>query len=275
MSEIKVGDIKLVYEIRGEGPSIININGTGLSSALWWQMPLGQMLLDAGYQVITFDNRGIPPSDVPPPPFTVEEMAQDTIGLLEHIDKGPYILMGASLGGLIAQTVCLQKPKLVKAVIFIVGCGNFSAYLKPFIQGWIDYTKTGKLEKSVLTALNLPLFIPPTEYSNAASIQAAIEIGQVFTPAESGGCLGQYYADQKWGNEEHIAELRGLKMPALAIANEFDPLFPPVLVKKAVAMMPKGEYVEIPNASHVSLNPDNSKQTDSAIFDFISRHASV
>src|SRR5919197_374410 len=126
MPEVDVRGIKLVYDVHGEGTPIVMICGTGQPAAMWAMAGGFDAQLNAGYQVVTFDNRGIAPSDVPPPPYTVEEMADDAIGLLDHLDRGPYILQGASLGGLITQTIALQRPDLVRACIFVVGCGNFS-----------------------------------------------------------------------------------------------------------------------------------------------------
>jgi pimeloyl-ACP methyl ester carboxylesterase len=102
MAEVRVGGVNLSYEIRGEGPPVLLICGTLQPAASWW-MICGQALVDAGRTVIAFDNRGVPPSDVPLPPYTVEQMAHDAIGLMDHLALGPYDLIGASLGGLIAR----------------------------------------------------------------------------------------------------------------------------------------------------------------------------
>jgi pimeloyl-ACP methyl ester carboxylesterase len=58
-------------------------------------------------------------------------------------------------------------------------------------------------------------------------------------------------------------------MPALAIAGEYDWIFPPALVRQAVAQMPDGEFVEIAGATHVSL--DKGDEINAAILDFLAR----
>jgi pimeloyl-ACP methyl ester carboxylesterase len=273
MSEVQVGQVKLNYEVRGHGSPVVNINGTGRSAELWWQLGLGQKLLDARYQVIAFDNRGIPPSDVPPPPYSVPQMAQDAIGLLEYLNRGPYILNGSSLGGLITQTVALQRPDLVHVAVFNFGCGNFSAFIRPFLRSWVELLEKGDPPHSVITALMLPISIPPTLWANNTAVDEALKIIPTFLPKDTVGLLGQYHANLLWSKEDHVEELIGLKMPALAIANEYDMVFPPALVKEAVSRMPKGGYVEILGATHISFNPNHQKQKDSAILQFLSRHA--
>jgi pimeloyl-ACP methyl ester carboxylesterase len=272
MSEVQVGQVKLSYEVRGHGSPVVNINGTGRSAELWWQLGLGQKLLDAGYQVIAFDNRGIPPSDVPPPPYSVPQMAQDAIGLLEHLDRGPYALIGSSLGGLITQTVALHRPDLVQVAVFNFGCGNYSAFIRPFIRSWVELLEKGDPPYSVITALMLPISIPPTQWGNNTAVDEALKIIPTFLPKGPVGLLGQYHANLLWSKKDHVEELIGLKMPALAIANEYDMVFPPALVKEAASRMPKGEYLEILGAAHVSFNPKHQKQRDSAILQFLSHH---
>jgi pimeloyl-ACP methyl ester carboxylesterase len=243
-----------------------------MSARLWWESELTQNLLDAGYQVIAFENRGIPPSDVPPAPYSVSQMAQDTIDLLEHLDRGPYTLMGASLGGLITQTVALQRPSLVHTAVFINGCGNYSAFMRPYLRIFVELYEKDSPPHTVMTVLYLPLFIPPTQYANENMNEEVLKIIPAFFPENPMGLLGQYHAGLSWSKEDHVEELKGLQIPALAIANEYDVCFPPDCVKNAVSQMPKGEYVEVTGATHVDLNPENKKKRNSSILQFLSRH---
>ena len=66
-------------------------------------------LVAAGYQVATFDNRGVEPSSSPPAPYSVEGMAADTIVLLDHLGwVDPVRIAGHSMGGWIAETLVLE-----------------------------------------------------------------------------------------------------------------------------------------------------------------------
>ena len=74
--------------------------------------------------------------------------------------------------------------------------------------------------------------------------------------------------------EDHVNELAGLKVPVLAIANEFDIYFPPSFVQKAVSKIPNAEYVEIKGAPHVAMNSEDRGKIISAVLDFLSRRTS-
>ncbi|NEB67029.1 alpha/beta hydrolase, partial [Streptomyces fulvissimus] len=73
----------------------------------------------AGYRVVTFDNRGIPPTDVCADGFTVDDMVADTAGLIEHLGLGPCRVVGTSLGAHVAQELCLARPELVSQVVLL------------------------------------------------------------------------------------------------------------------------------------------------------------
>jgi len=80
-----VNGIEIAYEVHGEGEPIVLVCGTGQRSDSWGFLGMVNEPVEQGYQVITFDNRGVAPSGCPRGPYTVEMMADDTIGLIEHL----------------------------------------------------------------------------------------------------------------------------------------------------------------------------------------------
>jgi pimeloyl-ACP methyl ester carboxylesterase len=204
--------------------------------------------------VTTFDNRGMPPSEVTPGPYTVDGMADDAIGLLEHLGGGPRILMGASLGGLITQTVCLRRPDLVRAAVFLMGCGNFSHYARTMMQGDVELNRAGITLPPTMGALRyVELMMAPDRRGDNATFDALMAMADVLGTPDPVGFAGQLEADLAWAYEDHVAELSGLTMPALVFASEHDPMFPPALAKEAVAAMPNGRFAEIVGANHVPI----------------------
>ena len=102
MASVVVNGVRLAYEVSGDGDPVLLIAGTGMPASAW-ELHGAPTLRDAGYRVITFDNRGTGDSDGPPGPYTVTEMAADTAGLLEHLGYGTALVVGLSLGGSIAR----------------------------------------------------------------------------------------------------------------------------------------------------------------------------
>ena len=109
MPEVALDDVTIAYEVTGEGEPIVLVCGCG-QPAIAWHVGLAPLLTAAGYQVITFDNRGIAPSSSPPAPYSVAEMVADTIGLLDHLELATARVAGHSMGGWIAETMAARHP---------------------------------------------------------------------------------------------------------------------------------------------------------------------
>ncbi len=276
MAKVKVGDINLSFEVEGEGPPLVIVNGGGASVAQMKEIGANdQKKLLAEYKLIRFDNRGIPPTDAPLPPYTINQMADDTIGLLEYLNLAPYNMMGESMGGLITQTVAVKRPDLVSSAIFIAGIGNSPVFAKIISQAYLDLLVNPDIPTSILKALMLINTIPKHHWDNDDIVSPTLDILSGFiTESSNQNVLGHSTASRNWMKEDHIDELANLKAPVLAIANEFDIYFPPSFVQKAVSKIPDAEYVEIKGAPHIAMNPEDREKIISAVLDFLSRRIS-
>ena len=67
MAVLELDDVRLAYEDRGDGDPVVLVCGCG-QPAISWDLGIAQGLLEAGFRVVTFDNRGVAPSSSPPAP---------------------------------------------------------------------------------------------------------------------------------------------------------------------------------------------------------------
>ena len=114
MPAVKVNDINMYYEIRGDGEPLVLIAGLGTDLTIYEPIIAR---LSKKYRVIAFDNRGVGRTDKPDIPYTIEMMADDTAGLLKAIGIKQAHVLGISMGGRIAMALTLQNPDLVKSLI--------------------------------------------------------------------------------------------------------------------------------------------------------------
>jgi pimeloyl-ACP methyl ester carboxylesterase len=106
----------MYYEVHGEGEPLALIVGLGTDISEWGAIIDG---LAQRYQVIAFDNRGAGRTDKPNQPYTVEEMADDTDGLLRALGVERAHILGVSLGGRIALALALNHPERVARLVLV------------------------------------------------------------------------------------------------------------------------------------------------------------
>lgn len=130
--------IDIAYEQFGEpeAPTLLLIMGLG-TQMLGWPDGFCQILASSGVHVIRFDNRDAGLSshlvDAPAPDvraalagstgsgsYTLSNMAADTVGLLDALHLTGVHLVGASMGGMIAQTVAIEYPERVRSLTSIM-----------------------------------------------------------------------------------------------------------------------------------------------------------
>jgi pimeloyl-ACP methyl ester carboxylesterase len=106
--------VKIAWEAHGEGRTLLLIQGLGY--ARWSWDPIVPALAGR-YRVISFDNRGIGESDKPPGPYTARELAIDALQVLDEAGIGRAHVLGASLGGMIAQELAVAQPGRVDKLV--------------------------------------------------------------------------------------------------------------------------------------------------------------
>ncbi len=136
VSRVRANGIELAYETFGErgAPAIVLIAGLG-TQMLMWPDELCAQLAAAGHFVVRFDNRDMGLSthldQLAAPglrdivarrraPYGLDDMAQDTIGLIDALDLGRVHLVGVSMGGFIAQTVALRAPERLRTLTLLM-----------------------------------------------------------------------------------------------------------------------------------------------------------
>src|SRR5689334_5742139 len=108
---------EIYWEQQGEGPPVLLIMGLSFTLEMWFRVlpPLLQ-----GYRAIVFDNRGVGRTGVPAGPYWIPQMARDAVAVLDAAGVENAHIMGASMGGMIAQELALSAPERVRSLV--LGC---------------------------------------------------------------------------------------------------------------------------------------------------------
>ena len=107
-------DVELYWESTGAGAPVLLVMGLGMTATGWWRtVPV----LAERLRVIAFDNRGVGRSGRPPGPYSVADMADDCVAVLDAAGERRAHVYGLSLGGMIAQELALRHPERVARLV--------------------------------------------------------------------------------------------------------------------------------------------------------------
>ena len=121
MPTVEVNSINMYYEVHGEGEPLVVIWGIGGEISTFVDYMDN---LDKDYKLIFFDNRGTGRTDEPNGPYSIEMMAEDTIGLMDKLDIKSAHILGISMGSRIALVIAAKYPERVKSLILNVAAAR-------------------------------------------------------------------------------------------------------------------------------------------------------
>lgn len=117
MPKAKVNGININHKVQGQGEPLVLIMGLS-GDQRSWVFQTGPFMKH--YRVITFDNRGVGKSDKPVGGYSSKMMADDTLGLMDHLGIKKAHILGVSMGGHIAQALAINYPERVNKLV--LGC---------------------------------------------------------------------------------------------------------------------------------------------------------
>ncbi len=272
MSKAKINDIEMYYEVRGptslpEGQAepLLLIMGLG-ANATSWEMQIPDFSRE--YRVIAFDNRGAGRSDKPQSPYTMPQMADDAVGLLDHLAIGSAHVFGMSMGGMIAQDLALRYPQRVRALVLggtMAGGPNAVLAGPQLIQQWAS-TATLPLEQAIENGLH---FLYSDEFiarNRDRLMQRALEMAHLQPPMQA--LQRQFMAVVQFNTYERLGEI---KAPTLIIAGTDDKIVPAENARILAEKIPGAELVELEGAGHGFL-AEKAAETNSTVLAFLRRH---
>src|ERR1700741_2472888 len=121
------GTVELHWKSSGEGPAVPLMAGQGMRVAAWWTtIPV----LARSFRVIAFDNRDTGRSSHLAWPYSVAQMADDAVAVLDAAGERRAHVYGISLGSLVPQEVALRRSDRVQALVLgASSAGGYAAYM--------------------------------------------------------------------------------------------------------------------------------------------------
>ncbi|MFD4948307.1 alpha/beta fold hydrolase [Streptomyces sp. NPDC058239] len=268
MPFVNTNGIRLAYERQGRGEPVLLIMGSGAAGRAW-TMHQTPALNAAGYETITFDNRGIAGSDAPPGAYTLDELVADTAGLMEALGLGPCRVVGTSMGAMIAQELALSRPGLVRSAVLMSSRARADALRRAHSAADRVLRESGvKLPPSYEALRTVLEMMSPTTLNDEAAVATWLEIFEL-SGGSTQAAAGQDSVSESLGDRRQA--LRGVTVPCRVISFSDDLICPPHLAGEVADAIPGCDLVEIPGCGHLGYL-ERPEAVNAAIIDFLDQH---
>lgn len=266
MPYVSANGIRLAYQRAGSGEPVVLIMGQAAGGNVWtmFQVPA---LNKAGYEAITFDNRGIPPSDAPPGDYSLADLVADTAGLIEALDAGPCRLVGTSMGAFIATELAVSRPDLVTCCVLMAVRARADVVRRALSDGERALARSGiQLPPGYEAAVSVLQMLSPASLNDDTAISMWLDIYEM--AAGRRAASGQTTIDL---TSDRRDALRAVPVPCRVIAFSEDLLCPPHLCAEVADAIPDCDYAEISSCGHLGYleRPD---EVNSAIIEFLDKY---
>ena len=271
MSRAKVSStIELEYETFGDPqhPALILMEGHG-AQMVKWDTEYCKMFAAKNLFVIRFDNRdcglstkldgvdvdlpavltaALLEEPVPPVPYTLSDMANDVVGLLDFLKIDRAHIFGVSLGGMIAQVLTIEHPTRVRSLISVMsmsGEPEFGESQPEAINALLSETppdRAGYIEHSVVYQVYHSKKYRSDEFSKTS---AARDFDRMYYPQGSARQLAAVYASGR-----RTEKLRSIQTPTLVVHGKDDTLISPSGGERTAELIPGAKFVLVEDMGH-------------------------
>jgi 3-oxoadipate enol-lactonase len=245
-----------------ESPTVVFLHGIGGAARVWTAQM--QTFRAVGYAPAALDLLGYG-ARPPVAAMTFEELAADVEGAIAERGLGRPVLVGHSMGGMVAQTALRRRPDGYQAAVLACtspAFGNASgAFQSKFVADRLGPLDAGQTMADLAPRLVDAITGPQPDPAGRA---LAVEVmGRV--PADTYRAAVHCLVDF-----DERAGLAGIRVPILCLACEKDPNAPPAVMERMAGKIPGARYVCLPSVGHLP-NLEAPATFDAAILGFLEK----
>lgn len=262
MPQISANGASLHYRFDGpEAGDVVMLSNSLASNLTMWDPQIGP-LTEAGFRVLRYDSRGHSQSDAPTGPYSIEQLAEDAVALMDALGLGAVHFCGLSKGGMVAQMLGTRHGGRVRTLAI---CDS-AAYAGPkdTWQGRIDTAEKDGMDAIVDGTIE-------RWFTPAGHARLPKEIAKVRQMILSTPVAGFVACCQAIRDMDQRETIPAVATPTLVIVGAEDPGTPPAKAKEIQSLIPGAEYVELPEAAHLS-NIEAADGFNRAVLDFLARN---
>ena len=253
MSNVTANGIQIEYDTFGDpsSPPLLLIMGAG-GQMIMWREAFCDLLASQGLYVIRFDNRDVGlSSKLEDIPYTLDDMADDAVGLLDALGIEKAHILGASMGGMIAQTMAIRHPSRVWSLVSMVSTTGDPALPqgKPEVYALIFAPAPFEREAQIEHSVNFYMHLGGSKYpSDEQEIRGMIEqsYDRCFYPQSV-----KRQSEAVMMSGPRTEALKSVTAPTLVIHGSEDPIFPVEHARSTASAVPGAELLIIEGMGHL------------------------
>ncbi|SIO66054.1 3-oxoadipate enol-lactonase [Singulisphaera sp. GP187] len=252
----------LAFEDDGPGPVVVLLHGFPLNHSMW-KAQLAK--IGSLYRVIAPDLRGHGRTAAPTGIYTMDEMADDVLDLLNALQlKEPVVLGGLSMGGYIALSLIARHPERVRALMLMdTRAGADSTATANARLELANTVESSRSNVPVIDAMLHKLFSEMTRSHHADRIEPIRQMMEKTPVRAVAGALRGMAA-----RPDRTSDLARINVPTLVLVGEDDPITPPAEARTMAEAIPGAQFEIIPNAGHLA-PLENPSASNTAILRFL------
>ncbi|MGD1986556.1 MAG: alpha/beta fold hydrolase, partial [Desulfobacterales bacterium] len=202
-------------------------------------------LLEAHFRVLRYDTRGHGLSDAPAGPYTLKQLVDDAIAMLDALKIDQVHWIGLSMGGMIGQGLTLSRPERLKTLVLADTAAIIPAEAQPVWQERIDAARNGGMQ--AVAESTLERWFTPNYLKN--NLPETDRIRQLILATPLDGYIGCSEAIRRLN---YLERLNTLDITTLIMVGAEDPGTPVAASEAMHAQIKNSELVVIPQAAHLS-----------------------
>jgi 3-oxoadipate enol-lactonase len=255
---------RIHYEVTGKSGAtpVLMIQGLGASKNAW---NLQRIAMATRFRCISFDNRGAGRSGKPTKPFTLEQMADDAIAVLDAAGIETAHVVGASMGGVISQIIAVKYPHRVRSLTLVCTACRNHPWRQELLQSW---AKTAEAKGMIEVGKEAAQWVmSPRSFRRL--VPAFTWMGPLAALRPRHSFVSQIDAILNT-REDLVDELSTIVAPTMVIVGNQDILTPRGDSEEIAERIPNAELVIISGAAH-GLMMEHSSTFNKILIEFLQR----
>ena len=245
MPKTHVRGLEMYYEIEGDGPPVVLVSGLSQDHLGWMlQVPA---LRAAGFRCISFDNRDAGQTSQSGAPYTIRQMADDTLGLMDALGIRTAHIVGLSMGGMIGQEIAIEAPDRVSSLTLVCTAAATEPETAGILRAW-------RAARPQCDDVDFVLMVSGWLFTHrffqqAEAVQGFLQLVRS-NPFPQSAAGFQRQCDAVLGHDARDRVSR-IRVPTQIIVGTEDTLTPPRHSRWLAERISGATLTEVPDAAHV------------------------